>query len=159
VIPVLLIVVGLVGLIFASRVAVDGARGLALRFGQSPMTVGLTIAAVGTSLPEMATNIAAALSAAPGHGSGIAVGNIVGSCLSQITLLLGVTAMVGTLRMPWGDVRRDGAAALGALMIMAIVVADGVAARWEGGILVACYVGYLVHVWRRGGSATTATPT
>lgn len=158
-IPIVLMVVALAGLLYGSELAVDGMRTLAARLGRSPLTVGLTIAAVGTSLPEMATNVAAALTDAPEHGSGIAVGNIVGSCLSQITLLLGLTALVRPLHAPWSELRRDGIAALAALSLMALVMADGVASRWEGIALVLVYVAYLAHVWRRVGPADAATPS
>lgn len=148
---IVLMVVALGGLLYGSELAVDGMRALAARLGRSPLTIGLTIAAIGTSLPEMATNVAAAVATEPGHGSGIAVGNIVGSCLSQITLLLGLTALAKPLHAPWVQLRRDGFAALLALALMVAVMADGVAERWEGVALVLCYVAYLAQVWWRVG--------
>lgn len=150
---ILWIIAGLVGLVLASELAVTGARAAADRLGRSHMTVGLTIAAIGTSLPEIATNVGAALVDDASQGSGIAVGNIVGSCLSQITLLLGVTALVRPLSMSWSEARRDGLAVIGALGLMALVVADGAASQIEGALLVLCYALYLIYTWRRGEAA------
>ncbi len=148
--PFVLILIGLAGLIFASEVAVAGARSLATRMGRSQAVVGATVAAIGTSLPEIATNLAVALESGPSDGSGLAVGNIVGSCLSQATLLLGTTAIIAPLQLDLRALRREGGMAVAALMLMALTAADGLTARWEGLTLMACYAAYLVHAWRTG---------
>ena len=77
---VLYIVGGLVGLIVGGEIFVDGASGIAVSLGVSEAVIGLTIVALGTSLPELATSVVAALKGR----QGIAIGNVVGSCLFNV---------------------------------------------------------------------------
>lgn len=84
------IVLGLAGLIFGGDWLVDGAVGIAQRAKLSPMVIGLTIVAFGTSAPELLVSIQAALGGTPG----IALGNVVGSNIANIALILGITALV-----------------------------------------------------------------
>lgn len=145
----LLIVLGLVGLVFASDVAVNGAKGIAAKLGISPLMVGLTITSIGTSLPEIATNISVALNSAGGHdASAIAVGNVIGSNLSQITLLLGITALVAPLAVRRKIIIRDGLAMFVAMGAMFLTCVDGVTTRGEAITLMAIYAGYLTVIWR-----------
>ena len=142
-----LVVLGIAGLAIGSGYVVRGALAIAQRLGLSPLVVGLTITSIGTSLPEIATNIAVGadiLSGVP--ASGIAVGNVIGSCLSQITLLLAVAGLVGTLTCPRRSLRRDGAMLVVALLAMFACSLDGTISRFEGGLLVSAYVVYLVVV-------------
>ncbi|GAF83076.1 unnamed protein product, partial [marine sediment metagenome] len=84
------IVLGLMGLLWGSDYAVNAAREIARKLRISELIVGLTIVSIGTSLPEISTNLLAGFSTLSGvDASGIAVGNIIGSELSQITILLG----------------------------------------------------------------------
>ena len=119
--------------------------------------VGLTIASLGTSLPEVATNLSAAFHSSQGSdASGIAIGNVVGSCISQITLLLGITGLAAPMVLPRRMLTRDGSAALFAILALGLAALDGVVERWEGGLLVACYATYLWIVYRtepRGAAA------
>ena len=142
-----LVVLGIAGLAIGSGYVVRGALAIAQRLGLSPLVVGLTITSIGTSLPEIATNIAVGadiLSGVP--ASGIAVGNVIGSCLSQITLLLAVAGLVGTLTCPRRSLRRDGAMLVIALLAMFACSIDGTISRFEGGLLVSAYAVYLVVV-------------
>jgi cation:H+ antiporter len=143
------IILGLVGLIGGSGIAVSGARALARALRLSPLVIGLTFAAIGTSLPEIATNVGVAVNTLNGFpAADIAVGNIVGSCLSQITLLLGVTAMFSPQTIERTLLRRDGGMVCLALAAMFLVCLDGTAQRWEGVALIVVYVAYLAYVWR-----------
>jgi cation:H+ antiporter len=142
-----LICAGLAGLVLGSHATVLGARGLARQFHVSELVIGLTVTSVGTSLPEIATNLAAALSSAAGvDASGIAIGNIIGSNLSQITLLLGAAGLVARLTIPRRALRRESAAVFGAMMLSLLASIDGIIARWEGGLLVAAYAVYIAGV-------------
>ncbi|CAN0457212.1 unnamed protein product, partial [Ectocarpus fasciculatus] len=137
------IILGLVGIVVGSDVALRGAEAITRRLGIPPLIVGLTLTSVGTSLPEIATNIAAGLSSAAGEdASGLLVGNIVGSCFSQITLLLGITGLAATLARPTGF-RRDGAMMLLAVGLMYAACADGTVSPLEGGALIAAYLAYV----------------
>jgi cation:H+ antiporter len=147
--PLLYIAVGLAGLLLGSAIAVSGALALARFVRVPPLVVGLTLGAVGTSLPEMATNLGVAINTMRGlDAPGLAVGNIVGSCLSQTTLLLGVTAMLGPLSMARPGLKRDGGMACLALALMFLTCLDGLAERWEAATMIVVYAAYLAYVWR-----------
>lgn len=147
VLPVVLIVAGLIALAWGSDQAVGGARTIARRLGVSPLVIGLTLTSIGTSLPEIATNLAAGIATRGGaDASGIAVGNIVGSNLSQITLLMGIVGLAGPMVLPRRALLRDGGMVMVALLLMFGVVADGRATQVEAALLVASYVVYLVVV-------------
>lgn len=136
---------GLVGLLVGSELAVSAATRLAKALGVSKWVVGLTIASIGTSVPEISTNVAAALSTRMGtDASELAVGNVVGSCLSQITLLLGVTAVLSPLVLPKYAGRRDLASAAIALVLMWAVAFDGVVDATDAALLAGTYAVYLV---------------
>ena len=80
--------------------------------------------------------------------SGIALGNIIGSNLSQITLLLGITGLIEPLTMPRNALRRDGTMLVLAMLAMLATSLDGVVQRWEGGLLVLFYGGYVLYLLR-----------
>lgn len=139
-----LIIVGLLGLWFGSDVVVEAARNIARRIGISELIIGLTITSIGTSLPEISTNLAAGFSTASGtDASGIAVGNIIGSELSQITIILGIVGFIATLTTTKKSLRRDGIMMLMAFLIMYLVCSDGHVNPDEGKILVLIYITYL----------------
>ncbi|MEX2471508.1 MAG: calcium/sodium antiporter, partial [Gemmatimonadota bacterium] len=142
---VLLVLVGLGGLVLGGQLFLNSAVQLARTLGVTEAVIGLTVVAVGTSLPELITSIVAALR---GQGD-IAIGNVLGSNLFNVLGILGVTAVVLPLQ-PGGIT----GATLGVMVGSAVVVA-GMAVtgrritRVEGGVLVAGYVAYTV--WLVGG--------
>lgn len=144
----LLIILGVAGVLVGSDFAISAAIRLARRVGVPPLLVGLTLTSIGTSLPEIATNVAAGLSSRAGvDASGLLVGNIIGSCLSQITLLLGIVGLAASMRRP-AHFRRDGAMMLAASAAMFAACADGVVHPSEGLVLMALYAGYLIVLVR-----------
>ncbi|WP_148314436.1 calcium/sodium antiporter [Sorangium cellulosum] len=134
-------VVGLGLLILGGKVFVDGAVGVALGVGMSERLVGLTIVAVGTSLPELATSVIAALR---GH-SDIAVGNVVGSNIFNVLIILGAAALARPLEGSPGAMAVD-LIALGALTALAAIAmrTERVLRRAEGAALLAMYVAFVV---------------
>lgn len=137
------IVLGLIGVVVGSDLALRGAEAITRRLGVPPLIVGLTLTSIGTSMPEIATNVAAGLSSAGGEdASGLLVGNIVGSCISQITLLLGLTGLAAPLARPSGF-RRDGAMMLLAVALMFLACADGQVSPLEGVLLIGTYILYV----------------
>ena len=100
-VQVLLLIVGFVMLVKGADWFVDGAAGLADRFGIPQLVIGLTIVAMGTSAPEAAVSITAALK----DSAGIAVGNIVGSNILNVLIILGLTACVATLSVAKSTIR------------------------------------------------------
>jgi len=138
---------GLLGLWFGSDFAVEAARRIAVKLKVSDLIIGLTITSIGTSLPEISTNILAGFSTlAEKDASGIAVGNIIGSDLAQITLLLGIVGFLATLTIPMRSLKRDGFMLFIALILMYITAIDGHVSRSEGVILVLAYIIYLIYL-------------
>ncbi|MCO4748151.1 MAG: sodium:calcium antiporter [Proteobacteria bacterium] len=142
------ILLGFVGLTFGSDIAVRAARVIAKALGVPTLVVGLTVASVGTSIPEIATNVAVGFDTLSGaaDASGIAVGNIVGSCMSQVTILLGLTGLARGL--PFQSMRRDGGMLVLAMVLMTAASADGTVWRWEAAALILAYAVYLAVVYR-----------
>ncbi len=138
------IILGLLGLWFGSDIVVDNARDIAKNLGVSELIVGLTITSIGTSLPEISTNLAAGFSTAAGRdASGLAVGNIIGSELSQITIILGIAGFMATLTTTKRSLRRDGIMMFIALLLMYLACIDTRVSREEGMILVLVYLTYI----------------
>ena len=96
------ILVGIVGLYFGGEYLVKGSVGLSLRYGISPMIVGLTVVAFGTSAPELIVSVRSALS---GHAD-IAFGNVVGSNIANVLLILGLPALIAPIAMTKCDAQR-----------------------------------------------------
>ncbi|MFM7785417.1 MAG: calcium/sodium antiporter, partial [Gammaproteobacteria bacterium] len=139
------IVAGLVLLVFGSRVLLEGATGLAREMGVSELLIGLTIVAAGTSLPELATSVLAAM-----RGErDIAVGNVVGSNIFNLLSVLGLSAAI----VPGGMPVAEGALTFDIPIMTAVAVAclpiffrRHLIARWEGGVFVAYYVAYTLFL-------------
>lgn len=140
----LFIVIGLAGLIFGGNLFVDGASGIARALGVSDAVIGLTLVAGGTSLPELATSVIAALKKNPG----IAIGNVIGSNLFNIFLVLGCSATIAPL--PLGNITNiDLLALIGASILFWITgwyFKKRTITRLEGGIMVVCYILYTVFL-------------
>jgi cation:H+ antiporter len=141
---VVLVLIGVVLLVVGANILVKGATGIATAFGVSDLIVGLTVVAIGTSLPELATSIVAVR-----RGQrDLAVGNVVGSNIFNIGAVAGMAAMISPTGLP---VPESALALDIPLMIAASVVllplafTGSVIARWEGGLLVALYVSYLLY--------------
>lgn len=140
---VVIAVAGLGVLLLGGHLFVDAASALARSWGMSERVVGLTIVAVGTSLPELATSVIAAVK---GH-SDIAVGNVVGSNIFNVLLCLGTAAMAGNVGAPLAAVSFD----IGMLIAMTAIGCfflrtERTMSRWEGGVLLSLYVGFLGYL-------------
>ena len=133
---------GLTGLIFGGDWFVDGASGIARSLGVSDAVIGLTIVAAGTSLPELATSITAAVKGKPG----MALGNVIGSNIFNIFLVLGVAGVVRPL--PFGDITNFDLLTMtfGCILfwLFGWFFKTRTITRWEGLIMAACYVAYIV---------------
>ena len=136
----LFIIGGLLGLVFGGQFFVDGASGVARTLGVSDSIIGLTLVAGGTSLPELATSITAALK----KNSGIAIGNVIGSNLFNIFFVLGCSASISPL--PMGNINNvDILVLVGSALLFWLVgwfFKKRTITRIEGALLVACYIGY-----------------
>ena len=144
----ILIVAGLAALVVGGNWVVDGASGLALKIGMSQAMVALTVVAIGNALPDLVTSVTATVKGA----SGLALGNIVGSCVINALLTIGLSALVIPLRadsIGFVDfITLVGAAAL--LWIVPNVLKSKSIGRVFGVILVLLYVAYMVFTVVRG---------
>jgi len=133
-----LVLGGSAGLVMGGTAIVQSAEFIALRFGISDVVVGLTIVAIGTSLPELATAVVAALR----NEADIAVGNIVGSNIFNIAAILGITAMVTPISVSGDILTKELPAVLALSLIVLPLTRSGLRVhRWEGAVLLVSYVG------------------
>lgn len=141
--PVLMLAItlgGLIGIVFGAGLLVDSAVVLARTFGLSEAVIGLTIVAVGTSLPELTTSLIAALRR---HGD-VALGNVVGSNIFNLLGILGVTAVFRPIPVPSEIAHFDNWIMLAATALFVVFATTrSQVERWEGGVLLA---GYLIYI-------------
>ena len=136
------LLLGLIGLLLASRILVWGAVGIAQAAGISDLVIGLTIVAVGTSLPELAAGIASALK----REHELAVGNIIGSNIFNTAAVMGIPALIAPTAVGAEVVQRDLPIVAGLTLLLLLFSlgrnGPGVIARFKGGLLLACFAGY-----------------
>ena len=141
-------VAGLIFLIVGAEALVKGASRLAVVFGISPLVIGLTVVAFGTSSPEFAVSMKAALS---GQAS-IAVGNVVGSNIFNVLFILGLSAIIVPLVVAQQLVRLDVPLMIGLSFIVLVFALDGIFSRIDGLMLVttlAVYISFLIYQSRK----------
>lgn len=144
-VPLALLLGGLVALVYGADRVVDAAAGLADHVGVGALFIGVTVVAVGSSVPEIATSAYAGL-----YGAGtFAVGHIVGSATSQVTLGIGLVAAVSPLTIPRDRLAVYGSGMLAATVLMFTAAASGAVSRVEGVLLCVCYLGFLLLVVER----------
>ncbi len=152
----LLVFVGLAGLVVGGALLVRGAVSAAKSFGISPMVIGLTLVGFGTSTPELVTSLQAAISGS----SGIAIGNVVGSNIGNILLILGIAALIAPIAVDPKAFRRDGAVMVFATLLCLGVVLWGDINRGVGLLFVISLTIYLTFtLWsekRTGGTPAAA---
>ena len=149
VMPIAMVALGFVSLTKGATWLVDGARALARRLGVSELLIGLTVVAFGTSLPEMTVNL---FSAAQGS-AGLALGNILGSNVCNILLILGVCALVRPVVFPRGVCRFELPVAAGVAPFLALLVllsADSRVDALGGAVLLLAFALFLAGSFRRG---------
>lgn len=132
---------------------VAGAVRVALRFGVSALTVGLTVVAFGTSSPELVVSF----DAAARHADGIVVGSVVGSNLCNLLLVLGLAALLRPIQVRRKLLRVDLPILIGASLALLVVLRDGELSQLEGGAFLLCIVGYTIFSLRRAQHQTGPT--
>ena len=139
------IAAGLVLLYGGAEGLVRGASALALRMGLTPLVVGLTVVAFGTSAPELVVSLQAALAGR----DAIALGNVVGSNVANIAFILGLAAILQPMRVHGQLLKLDVPMMLGSASLLVVMLLDGHLGRFEGGSLFAMLVLYLgYNVWK-----------
>lgn len=139
---VIWVIGGLAGLVYGGDRFVAGASGIASALGMSDAIIGLTIVAAGTSLPELATSVTAAMKGKPG----IAVGNVIGSNIFNIFFVLGVTGTISPL--PFGGISETDLLVMTLAAVLFYLMCrnfgERIVKRWEGTFLTLCYIAYIV---------------
>jgi len=146
-------VLGLAALVAGAEALVRGASRLAVAWGISPLVVGLTVVAFGTSAPEMAVSVDAALSGT----TGLAIGNVVGSNIANVLLILGVSALVAPLLVAEQIIRQEIPVMIGASLLVVVMALDGNIGRIEAVLLFALVIAYTVFLVVQSRRATQAT--
>ena len=145
---IILFVVGLGLLVGGGDALVRGATSLARAWGLPPAVIGLTVVAMGTSLPELAVGLLAALQGQPD----LAVGNVIGSNIFNVTAALGITALICTLPVRGSAVRLEWPVMFAASGAAVLVLRDSFVDRVEAGVLLSALVlftAYSVRIARR----------
>ncbi len=141
---VLFVVIGLACLIFGSNLFVDSATDVARELNISEGVIGLTIVAGGTSMPELATSVVAARKGQ----SAIAIGNVIGSNVFNILLILGLTATISPMAIQGITLVDLSVMMVSVLMVWGFSYTKYTVARWEGAVLVLVFFGYMAWLWQ-----------
>jgi len=149
---ILYFVFGLVALVAGAELLVRGASRLALSVGVSPLVVGLTIVAYGTSAPEVAVSVGGAL----GGQSDIAVGNVVGSNIFNILFILGVSSLIRPLLVHRQIIRQEIPIMIGSAILCILFSADGAIQPYEAAVLLVLLIAYTVYLIRQSRAETKA---
>lgn len=136
------ILAGIVLLVLGADFLVDGASRIALALGVSEFVIGLTLVAVGTSLPELATSVVATIR----RETDIAVGNIIGSNITNLLLILGVSAIIGPVPVANPQLMVEFPVMVAFSLTAAIFALDRIVDRWQAASLVALYGGFLGYL-------------
>ena len=134
------IIGGIIGLFAGAEALVRGSSSLAIRMGLSPLVVGLTVVACATSSPELVVSIKAALEGNPG----IVVGNVVGSNICNIGLILGVAALISPMRIKTQLIKREIPIMIIVGFILLLVLANDSISRLEGLLLILGIISYVI---------------
>jgi len=146
-------IAGLALLTLGAEMLVRGASRLALTFGISPLVVGLTVVAFGTGSPELAVSLQSGLA---GQG-GIAIGNVIGSNICNVLLVLGLSALVTPLAVAPQVIRQEIPFMIGVSLLLWGFVFDGHLGRWESALLFALLIAYTAFIIRQSRRARKKT--
>ncbi len=142
---ILLSVLGLGAIIGGGQLVVNNAKTIAVNLGMGETLVGLTIVAIGTSLPELVTSIVAAKKNEPG----IAMGNAVGSCIFNILFILGITGVIKPMTAEATFFMDTGVLIAVCALMLLFAITKKKTERWEGAVCVLIYVGYTAYIIMR----------
>ncbi len=145
---IIFVVGGIVALFLGGKWVVDGAIEIARIFGMSETFIGLTVIAIGTSLPELVTSVRAAMRG----NTDIAVGNVVGSNIFNILWIIGISALIRPLPFSIAS-NYDILVVIGSSTLLLFFMSTGkknIIDRWEGMVFLGCYIAYTIYLIMRG---------
>jgi len=149
------VAVGLVCLFLGGEALVRGSVGIAQRLSMSPLLIGLTVVGFGTSTPELLVSVNAAWRGVPD----IAIGNIVGSNIANILLIMGITALVWPIRISGATLRRDTGVMIAAALALVPIFLFGEIGRLAGTSLLVGLIAYLGWAYLRPGDTSDDLPS
>ena len=138
----LFIVGGAIMIVLGSNFAVDGAKEIAALFGMSERLIGLTVIAIGTSLPELVTSVTAARKG----NADIAIGNVVGSNLFNVLFIIGLTAMIRPMNFARNFITDGIVATVAAVLLWLLARDDRKVGRRDGFVLLGAYAAYFIYI-------------
>jgi cation:H+ antiporter len=139
---VILVVVGLVLLCFGGNWLVSGGVNIAKKFGVSPLIIGITIVAMGTSAPELAASLAA------GERGEIILGNVIGSNIANIGMVIGISAILIPLVIKRQIIKKEIPIMIGFSLLLIGLSLDGEISQYDGILLVGCMIGFTIYVYK-----------
>lgn len=139
--PILLLFAGILVLYFGAEGLVRGSSQIALALGISPVVVGLTVVAFGTSAPELVASLQAQLVSNAGN---IVIGNVIGSNIYNVGLVLGLAALIAPIEVHSDIVTREAPLAIAVSVLLLLMMIGGVVGRWEGGVLMVFFIAYVL---------------
>jgi cation:H+ antiporter len=134
---------GFVLLLFGAEYLVRGAVALARKLNVTPMIIGMTIVAYGTTAPELVVSLQAAIDGLPG----ISVGNVVGSNIANMLLILGVSSVIFPIVVKPNTLLRDASMCMGAALVFTALALSGTIERWQGALMVAMLIAFSVFAF------------
>lgn len=146
---------GILALVIGAEALVRGASRLALSLGVPPLVVGLTVVAFGTSSPELAVSVGAALDGNPD----LAIGNVVGSNIANILVILGASALIAPVTVALRVIRQEVPVMIGTSVLLVALAANGVVGRAEAALLLFLAVAYTVFLVRQARRTPALPPT
>lgn len=144
IVNVVLFILGLIALYFGASWLVSGASGIASRYGIPPLVIGLTIVAFGTSFPELLVSVTAAIKGM----SDIAIGNVIGSNILNIALILGLSAIITPLRIQLRSIIAESPIMIGSAVLLLVLSLDNVINRIDGALLFTGLIAFVLFSYR-----------
>ena len=138
-----LTIVGLVMLCYGGNWLVSGGVAIAQKFRVSKMLIGLTVVAYGTSTPELAASIAAA-----GEHSAIILGNVIGSNIANVGMVIGIAAIIAPLVIKKSQIRKEVTIMIGISLLLVLLSLDGEISQYDGILLIASLVAFTVFIYK-----------
>jgi len=142
---IVFLIIGLIVLILGGDFLVKGSSSIALRLKLSPLVVGLTIVAFGTSAPELLISVKSALAGSPD----LAMGNIIGSNICNLALVLGITAIISPIYVQKNSIKIDWPMTMGSSLLLYLIIREGFVHSYEGILFISILIVYLFFIIRK----------
>ena len=151
----LMLIAGLAMIVKSADVLIDSSSKIARQYGVSSFVIGITVVAFGTSAPELAVGILSGIS----HTNQLTLGNIIGSAMSNTALIVGISAIIMTLRVRDSVIKREIPMLLGIqAALAAMLLIDGELSRMEGGLLLLGFAGFMLYIVKGSESSVKIQP-